>query len=84
MRRILGQINSLLRRAPKAEEQAAPRFVVSVPARLLAGITDAAAMQGAPARPKIVGGTLNVSASGLAILVPSLDAGAARSRRAAP
>lgn len=67
--RILDSVKSLLRRPPVAEEQPAPRFVVSVPARLLTSLSHA----GGPG--KVVAATVNISASGLAILVPNLYVG---------
>jgi len=75
MVRILATLRSLLRRTPAADEQAAPRFVVSTPAHLVVGIADARAMHSAGTGRKLIGGTHNISASGLAVLVPSLDTG---------
>jgi hypothetical protein len=58
-----------LRRTPEAGEQAAPRFVVSVPARLLLSLSHEGGIG------KLVAATTNISASGLAVLVPHLYIG---------
>ena len=72
MGRILGSIKSLLRRAPEADEQPAPRFVVCVPARLLLSLSH----DSSPG--KVIASTVNISASGLAVLVPHLYVGSHR------
>lgn len=69
MGRILKSIKSLLQRTPEADEQPAPRFVVSVPARLLLSLTHASGSE------KVIAATLNISASGLAVLLPHLYVG---------
>lgn len=72
MGRILDSIKSLLRRTPEAAEQAAPRFVVCVPARLLLSLSH----NSSPG--KVIASTQNISASGLAVLVPHLYVGSHR------
>jgi PilZ domain len=64
MGRILDSIRSFMRRTPEAEEQPAPRFGVSVHARLLLSLSHA------DGPGKVIASTLNISASGLAVLVP--------------
>lgn len=50
---------------------AAPRFAVALPARLLLSL----APEGAPAGRRVIGSTLNVSETGLALVLPSPEAG---------
>lgn len=69
MGRILSSLKSIVRRTPEAEERPAPRLVVSVPARLLMSLSRGDGSQ------RVVAATLNVSASGLAVLVPDLYVG---------
>lgn len=66
---ILESIKTLLRRSPEADERPAPRFVVSVPARLLISLSHAGGAD------RVVAATVNISASGLAVLVPHLYVG---------
>lgn len=69
MGRFLDSISSLLRRTPEAEERPAPRFVVSAPARLLLSLSREGGHD------KLIAATTNISASGLAVLVPHLYIG---------
>lgn len=73
MKRFLRTILSS-RRAPPRPIEAAPRFVVAVPARLLLSISHEEETGGSTPR-KLVGSTHNISASGVAVIVASLYVG---------
>lgn len=66
LRRILDSILSLFGRGDDDDRRSAPRAVVASPSRMLAGVTHDGR--------KAVAATLNLSAAGLALAVPSLDA----------
>ena len=63
------------RRAPARADEAAPRFVVALPARLLLSISHEEDTTDGSARSKLIGSTENISASGAAVIVPSLYVG---------
>jgi hypothetical protein len=74
VKRFLRTVLSL-RRAPAPAAEPAPRFVVALPARLLLSIThDEEAASGTTPQ-KLIGSTHNISASGVAVILPSLDVG---------
>lgn len=74
MKRFLRTILSS-RRAPARADEAAPRFVVALPARLLLSISHEEEPAGGGAPPKLIGSTENISASGVAVILPSLYVG---------
>jgi PilZ domain len=63
------------RRAPARPVEAAPRFVVALPARLLLSISHDEEAAGGSPHQKLIGSTQNISASGVAVVVPSLYVG---------
>jgi hypothetical protein len=66
MRRILDSLRSLFGRGDDDDRRSAPRAVVAAPAHLLAGVTRDGR--------KVIAATLNLSAAGLALAIPSRDA----------
>jgi hypothetical protein len=63
------------RRAPAQSAEAAPRFVVALSARLLLSISHDEEAAGGSTSQKLIASTQNISASGVAVIVPSLYVG---------